>query len=187
MIDVLGLQLGTIFQGISALLLAVGIWWVRGMADRRRAVNEGAVISNNDAATIRAELRAEYDDLNKQNRIDIHDLKDKLQLTSAAQHLSEKALLEAASCQRQDRSDMASMMFVIRLLLNELKRLDPGSKVIEQAEMVLAHIEHGHHDDPSKSRALDNAEHTVADTKQAYLSATTACEEVKASEEEKEK
>lgn len=177
---------GTPFQGITAAtvlaLFALSFRsWLVNRPIMARAENERKIIDDADAAR----LRREFDDLNKQNRQDIHDLKDRLAGAIAAQHLSDKQLLEAASVQRQDRADMNSMVFLIRLLISEIKRLDPdpNNKIIEQAEVVLAHMGRG--SDPTKSDALNTAEHAVSDAKQTVRSATAACEEVKTSEAKK--
>ncbi len=166
---------------LAAIIIGGITAWFKYGPDRKRADNEGIIIANMDAER----LRREYDDLNQQNRKDIHDLKDKLAVTEAAIHQSDKALLKAASVQLQDRADMNSMMFLIDLLISEVKRLDPDpeNKIIAQAEMVLAHMrEQRTGGNPSQTPAMNTADHTLADAKQTVRSATVARDEIKASE-----
>lgn len=186
MLTILGVPLGTLSQvgtfGVLLVLLAgIVTVFIKGIPERLRVQNETKQIEMTEAEA----LRSEYTKLNDQARKDIHDFREQLQTMQAKQYFSDRKLLEAATVQRQDRADMDTMMFLIRLLISEVKRLDPtpDNAIIAQAESVLAHLTTLRGvADPSKSDALNTAEHAVADAKQTVRSATATCEEVKASE-----
>ena len=82
---------------------------------------------------------------------------------------------EAQSKRRGDKITM--MVFVLRLVMAELRRIEPNNHVMGQAELLLGQIMDD--SDPNKSDALNTAEHAVADAKQTVRSATAACDEVK--------
>lgn len=188
----------TIGNVITSALVLLAVWWIRGIPDRIRAANERKVIDNSDAAT----LRNEFNELNKLNRRDIHDLKEKAAIAEAAAHKAAKdhavdrqeydrRLLEASSVMRESRADMEHLLFIIQCLIDEVKRLDPdpdNNRSIQQADAVLLHMSRKREvpvSDPSKSNALNSAENTARDTKQADISANAAVEVVKAAEESK--
>lgn len=165
-------QWGT-FGAIMVVFAGCVTVWIKGIPERLRVRNEGRQIELTDAQL----LRQEFDELNKTNRKDIHDLKERAAKAEAAHHKAEKdhaesrrefekALMEAASVQRENRADMDHMMFIIQLLVDEVKRLDPDpshNRSIQQAEAVLLHMTNKR--DPisgeRKASAVSSAEGTV--------------------------
>lgn len=167
MIELFGLQLGTVFQGgtLLTLLLLLGVWWVRGIPDRGRVKNEGKVIDNAEAEKIRTDYAAQIKDF----RAEVHGYRNELAAIAARLTAS-----ESVSRQRSDRIN--NMMFIIRLLISELRRLDPTSIIVKQAEAMLQQME------PETSRtndALSVAEGAVADAEQTVVSATATVDEIK--------
>lgn len=157
------------------------IWWIRGWPERKRAATEAKAIELTDAAAI----RGEYTALNKLARSDIHDLRNAVTSLKAEQHDCAKQLreahaenhrlqIEATAAARVNKEEISTMMFVIRLLISELKRLDPESVIVRQAEETLTHM-NGRIDPFHKSGALAAAQSTV-------LAAENAVEEVKHAE-----
>ena len=166
MIEVLGIPLGTAFQGgtlfaiIVAAFTALGIWIKHG-PDRTRAKNEGDQIEV-DAAEV---IRTDYAQQVKEFRAEVHKYRNELH---AVQGELNKSL--RLSSQRNDRIN--NMMFIIRLLISELKRLDPDSIVVKQAEAMLIQMDRT---DGGKSSALDAAEHTL-DAAQATVAVVKKAE-----------
>lgn len=115
------------------------VWWIRGMGDRRRAENEGRIIDNSEAGVLRAEMK----ELNAQARKDIHALRNELATLTLVQGKCEKALAAAHAENQGYRDDMQTLLFLIRLLISEVKRLDkePDNAIIKQAEMTLTELE----------------------------------------------
>ena len=162
MLSELGLSLQPYISAGSLVtwaLILLAVWWVRGIPDRMRASNEARVIDNADIAARLKDWRTE-----------VHGLKNELAKVAAKQAQCDSALAEAHSVNRQNHDRMTTMMFIIRLLISELKRLDPKSVIVKQAEETLVHMNGG--GDPNKSDALNAAEHTVEAAKET-------CEEVK--------
>lgn len=144
MIEWAGIQFGTVFQGgtLAALVLLLGVWWVRGMPDRGRVRNEAKVIADEELARRYKEWRAE-----------VHELKNQLAIVLAEQRKCNQALSAALALNRP-------VLFLIRLLIREVKRLDPTSPIIDQAETTLEHLGQAI-DDPNKSDVLNAAEQAV--------------------------
>lgn len=171
MLTFLGLQLGTVFQGgtLLAVIGAVIIWWIRGAPDRQRADNEADQIKINEAELIRTDYAKQIRDF----RLEVHGYRNDLQ--DITFRLSQS---EAQSKRRGDKITM--MAFVLKLVMAELRRLDPDNQVMGQAESLLGQImDEG---DPSKSDALNTAEHAVADAKQTVRTTTATRDEVRAAE-----
>lgn len=154
MVELFGMQLGTVFQGgtmvaMMMLLGIVGRAWIVGIPERLRAANEGKM-------TAAAELSERY----KAWRVEVHGLKNDLGVVAAKQRECDKALAEAHIVNRHHESQMSTMLFLIRLLLRELERLAPNSIIVQQAKITLEQLGH----EPfsaDKSTALAAAEHTV--------------------------
>lgn len=138
---------GNVITWALVLSLAL-VWWIRGMADRRRAENEGKKIDNDAEAVLRAEMMA----LNQKNRDSYHDLANKFMSLEGTQKLCEKKLAErdrqladAHAENRTNRDDMNILKFIIRLLFGEIERLDKrkgANPVIAQAREMLEQMEH---------------------------------------------
>jgi hypothetical protein len=147
MIELFGLQLGTVFQGgtLAAMLVLLAIVaraYIVGMPERRRAANEGKVIDNAEVALRFKEWRAE-----------VHAMKNELALVQARLHQS-----DAQRARNKDRFNM--VLFILRLVMAELRRIDPESAVIKQAEALLGQVTE-QEDDPDKTPAVNAAEHTL--------------------------
>lgn len=128
-------QWGTLLAVLGGLLA----WWIKGMPERARVKNEATVIEDTEAARI----RAEYTALNKLAREDIHKLRNELAQVNAEQRKCGQALAEAHAETRSYKDDMSTLLFLIRLLVSEVKRLDPSPDniIIQQAEMMLEELE----------------------------------------------
>lgn len=150
MIEVFGVVLGTPFQGATVLsvIAAVAIWWIRGAPDRQRADNEGRQIEVAEHTLLRADYVQQIKDFRKE----VHSLRNELQVLTGQQ-------IKADGENRRYKEQVSTMMFLIRLLISELKRLDPDSVIIAQAEATLEQM--GHPLDPNKSAARQAAEDTV--------------------------
>lgn len=126
---------------VTLLGIAAGLWtaWIRGAPERRRAANEARIIDNTEAGRLRDEFMA----LHKLDRKDIHDLRNSLAILTGDQHKCTKALGEAHAENLKNRDDMRTLLFLIRLLISEVKRLDPDPEniIIKQAEMTLLELE----------------------------------------------
>lgn len=165
MLELLGIQLGTPFQGgtLLAVLLIAGVWYIRGMPDRTRAKNEGQVINDADDALKRKEWRAE-----------IHTIKNELAV-SAAELVKCNQLATAATARSEQ------LMFLYELLLSEAEAHDPTSKIVQRARLSFNRISTDLKD-PSKSDVLNTAETAVADATQTLASTKEARAEVVRSE-----
>lgn len=168
MLEVFGLQLGTLFQGgtmaaMIALLAIVGRAWIIGIPDRLRIANEGKV-------SAAAELAERY----KAWRVEVHEMKNHLMVVAGKQADCDKALAEAHSVNRHNQVQINTMLFLIRLLIRELERLAPDSLIVQQAKATLEQLGHEPFDS-GKSSARLAAEHTVK-------AAEIAVEEVKQAE-----
>lgn len=173
---------------MSSAFTALGIWLKYGPS-RMLAANAKHIIDNDAAKT----LRTEWESLNKQNRTDIHRLNNELQKIIKEQIDCAKELSEAHAINRANRDDMRTMMFLIRLLISEVKRLDPdpdNNIIIHQCEDIMAELDRRTHSSVvqpnknGKSGALVAAETAVGDAKQTVVSAIETCEEVERTEGE---
>lgn len=158
--------------GVLTLLAGLATAYIRGWPERRRAKNEAKVIDHTEAETI----RAEYQTLNKQARDDIHALRGELAAVNAAQVKCDKALTDAQADTRLYKEDMGTLLFLIRLLVSEVKRLDanPHNIIIEQAEMTV--------DELARKRgvALDTVSTVVAKAEHTVEAAQETLAEAKA-------
>jgi hypothetical protein len=180
-VSAFGLDLGTPFQGgiFGAALLMLGVvvrTYIMGMPDRARVDIERKTVET-------AEATERY----RAWRLDIHDLKNDIARVSAKQVITDGQLSAALAINRHLRSQMTTMLFLVGLLISELKRLDPKSVIVRQAEMTLEEMESHTQADPSKSDAMNIAETAVADAKQTLASTKETCEEVKRVEGEEDK
>lgn len=126
---------------VAALTACAGVVTVliRTAPDRRRAENEAKVIDNTEAAL----LRAEYTQMHETMRKRYHDLANEFQGLVGTQRACEKRLAEAHAENRGYRDDMRTLLFLARLLIKEIRRLDPDPNniIIDQAEMTLSELE----------------------------------------------
>lgn len=168
MLELFGMQLGTVFQGgtmaaMLALLAIVGRAWIIGIPERLRIANEGKASAGD-------ELAERY----KSWRVEVHEMRNSLMVVASKQADCDRALAEAHSVNRHNQVQINTMLFLIRLLIRELERLAPDSLIVQQAKATLEQLGHEPFD-PQKSTALSAAEHTVR-------AAEVAVEEVKQAE-----
>ena len=157
------------FAVVLTTFVGLAGYWIKGIPDRGRARNEEKVIDNTEAAAI----RAEFADLNKQARNDIHELRDELQKVMAQQRDCDKALAAAHAENLTYRDDMNTLFFLVRLLICEIKRLDPNpdNMIIKQAEMMLGELDR---------RRLPHGKSAEEKAKKTVLAAKETLDELKA-------
>lgn len=156
MIEAFGIPLGTVFQGgtFGAALIVLAVvarTYILGIPERARVRNEAKVIDNAEVAMRFKEWRAE-----------VHAMKNELAVVKAELHSS-----NAQRARNRDRFNM--VLFILRLVMTELRRLDPQSAVIRQADALLAQVTE---EEESPEDAVSAAKATVA-------SAEVTLEEVK--------
>ncbi len=123
--------------GAGALVAAIlvlgtmGVRWITGMPDRTRAGNEREQLKINEAELIRTDYAAQIQEF----RVEVHSYRNELAKLQIA--LSKTQNL---SLRRGDRLNM--VFFILRLVMGELRRLDPNSDVLAQAEALLSRVEH---------------------------------------------
>lgn len=161
--EFLGLPFGTVFQAgtlavaVASFFTAVGIW-IRYGPDRKRAANEEKIIDNESIA---ARL--------KEFRVEVHGLRNELQAIQGQLHTAQNQ-----SARRGDKLNM--LLFILKMVMDELSARDPDNMVLRQARSLLARVEE-EPEPQGRSNALKAAEETVE-------AARTAVNEVKRSESE---
>ncbi len=154
--SLLGMPLGTLPQWgafLSLLTLIAGCItvYIKGIPERLRVTNEGVALK----AKIEEDLRGEAAMRFKEFRTEVHSLRNEL-----AKYVTELTISEAS---RRRGSDKLSMMaFVLKLVMGELRRLDPKSQIVDQAEKLLEGILEDDPPEADKSKALKQAEFTVS-------------------------
>jgi hypothetical protein len=161
------------FLSLVAIIMGGIIVYIKGIPERGRVRNEATVIDV-DADTV---LRAEYVEQIKEFRREVHGYRNELQVIQG-----ELTRSESASRRRGDR--IRNMEFVIRLLVSELKRLQPnGSIVVDQAEAMMAQMDRdGAEDGRHKSTALQSAETAVTAARKTVRSAEHTVVEINVNE-----
>jgi hypothetical protein len=140
MITFLGAQMGTVFQG-GTLLAVLGlalVWWIRGAPERARAKNEARKIEADEHTLIRTDYVQQIKDW----RVEVHALRNELHALEGEQRKSSKDIAAATSLIRNYEDDRRTMLFLIRLLISELERLDPNSIIVRQAKETLEQMGH---------------------------------------------
>jgi hypothetical protein len=144
---------GTPLQGVTAGLIAafgaLGIWYIRGWPERKRAANETTVIT----AKIEEELRGEAAQRFREFRAEVHALRNELQ-----QVRGELQQSHAKSMRRGDKLNM--VLFILRMVMDELASKEPRNKILAQARTLLSRVEDEPHD-KNNSSAVNAAEETV--------------------------
>lgn len=83
--------------GIWVLVFGLAAWWVRGMADRRRAANEGVTVESTAASQLIAHLQAEIGRLSSRLDLVEQDLRDSRSEVSRLRHrLANHETIESA-------------------------------------------------------------------------------------------
>ncbi len=161
--------LGTVFQGATFVTLLLAIvggaftvfrYWIQGTPERNRVLNEGRALQakiETDAKALQLKIA---EDLQKDTaewlqkfRDEIHLLRNELGVARAELHRT-----AAVSLRRGDKLNM--MLFILRLVMDELASKDPDNKVLKQANQLLTRIEDEPHVE-GNSTALNQAEDTV--------------------------
>ncbi len=162
------------------LILIAGTlgWWIKGMAERGRVKNEGVIIQAEIEAKARAiqgkieeAFRGEAATRFQEFREEVHGLRNDVARLEAN--------LYNATTQSGRRGDKLNMvLFILRLVMDELATRDPTNKILAQARQLLTRVEDEPHE-KGNSTALNQAEDTVE-------AAQATVREVKAEEAKKE-
>lgn len=168
---IFGLDTGTFPQwGMFVSLLGIiagGITvFIKGIPQRVKA--------NSDA---RHADHADYASQIKEFRDEVHGYRNELHLV-----LNRLSLSESTSRRRGDR--IKNMLFVLRLVMGELRKHDPKNSILEQAETMLSQMDEGEESDIGsiKSNPLRAAEDTMHAAKSTLHTAERTVSEVKATE-----
>jgi len=173
MLEIGGLQLGTIFQGatfaaiITAIMGALGIWIKYG-PERGRVSNERKELELSEME----KALAAYAEQIKVFRDEVHKYRNELQAVQGELHTSDKI-----SSQRSNWVN--DLVFVIELLIAELETDKPKSLAVKQAKEVIKRMGAG---DPAKTDAMNTAESAVRDAQQTLRSTEHTVVEIKADE-----
>lgn len=122
-------QWGT-FLGVIAGLIGLATVYVRGIPQRVRANSEANQATN-----------ADYLKQIEGFRADVHSYKNEVMGLQGQLRKVEAALLRAESGSRLRADRITNMTFIIKLLISELRRLDPNSIIVAQAEALLLQME----------------------------------------------
>lgn len=131
MLSSIGLLPGTVpqwgaFLSLLAILMGAVTVYIRGIPERLRARNEADKIKIDAAEKIRTDYANQIRDF----RAEVHGYRNDLHVITAR-----LATSEATSRHRADKLRM--MAFIVRLVLEELRSINPNNKVIGQAEDLL--------------------------------------------------
>ena len=146
-IDLSGLpEWGLFFTGLSILAGLITVY-IRGIPDRRRVELEEKSMTGQQYAAQIAEFRKE-----------VHGYRNEL-------HVVQRDLERAESKSRQRGDRIVALTIVIKLVMSELRRLDPQSLILTQAEDLLSQmIEEDRPETAAEAarQTLEAAERTVA-------------------------
>ncbi len=158
-------------------IIGAFVWWIKGMAERGRVKNEGTIIQAKIEAEARAlqgkieeTFRGEAATRFREFREEVHGLRNDVARLEANLHNA-----TAQSGRRGDKLNM--VLFILRLVMDELATRDPTNKILAQARALLARVEDEPHE-KGNSTALNQAEDTVE-------AAQATVREVKAEEAKK--
>ena len=135
-------QWGT-FAALIAAIVGWGTVYIKGSPLRTKANSDARQADNADYADQIKLFRDEVRSLNREVKV----LQERL--TQA----------ESASRLRADR--ITNMTFIIRLLISELRRLDPNSIIVQQAEALMKQMDYVEAPAAEADRAIDKAQDTV--------------------------
>lgn len=103
--------------------------YIKGVPDRQRAATEATKVTGDQHAEQIKELREELRRLTGE----LHSYVNDLQIMGIRLNKSES--------ESRRRGDLiTNMTFIIRLLISELRRLDPNSVIVAQAEALMAQM-----------------------------------------------
>lgn len=136
-------QWGT-FAALLAGIVAAVTAYIRGSPHRTKANSDAKQADN-----------ADYADQIKLFRNDVNAL------TSRVNVLQER-LTQSESNNRIRADRITNMTFIIRLLISELRRIDPNSIIVQQAEALLKQMDHVEGTPTVEAdRAVEKAQDTV--------------------------
>jgi dihydroxyacetone kinase len=135
-------QWGTFLAALSMLIGLITVY-IKGIPDRHRVRIEETQVTGQQYAEQITEFRKE-----------VHGYRNEL-------HIIQRDLERAESKARQRADRIVALTVVVKLVMSELRRLDPKSLILEQAEDILGQII----EEPSET-AADAAKRTVAAAEQ---------------------
>lgn len=153
------LGIGTFPQWILLItVLGGGVTvFIKGIPQRTKANSDAKQAENNDYAQQIKELRVE-----------MHGYRNEL-------HVLQQRLSQAESSSRVRADRITNMMFIVRLLISELRRLDPQSVIVNQAEALLEQMDRA---DTHPMTATETAERAVTKAKQTVKAAEATVTEL---------
>ena len=143
--------IGAVFQGATFFTVLSGAlyFWIKGMPDRGRVKNETTAMQ----AKIEEDLRNEAALRFKEFRQEVHGLRNEL--------MAARAELQHTVTQSLRRADKLNMvLFILRLVMDELHTKEPANKVLAQAHSLLSRVEDEPHE-VGNSTTLNHAVDTV--------------------------
>lgn len=138
---------------VTVLTTAIGLAtvWIRGIPERRRADIEERGLTGQQYAAQIADFRKE-----------VHGYRNEL-------HIIQRDLEKSESRARQRADRIVALTVVVKLVMSEIKRLDPKSLILAQAEELLTQMMEDDKPETAAQAArqtLEAAERTVAKVEQ---------------------
>ena len=135
-------QWGT-FAALITAIVGWGTVYIKGSPHRTEA-NSNAKQADN----------ADYADQIKLFRDDVKALNSRV-------NVLQERLTQSESNNRIRADRITNMTFIIRLLISELRRIDPNSIIVQQAEALLKQMDHVETPTVEADRAVEKAQDTV--------------------------
>jgi hypothetical protein len=137
---------GTFITVLTTALGLLGVW-IKGIPERRRAETEDKGLTGQQYAAQIADFRKE-----------VHGYRNEL-------HIIQRDLEKSESRARQRADRIVALTVVVKLVMSEIKRLDPKSSILAQAEELLTQLVEEDKPETAAQAArqtLEAAERTVA-------------------------
>ena len=154
-------QWGTFVTLLVAIMGGITVW-IKGMPERGRVEIERVSLT----ARIEEEIRGEAAERFREFRLEVHALRNELHAVRF-----ELQTTAAKSVRRGDKLNM--LLFILRMVMDELHSKEPENKTLAQARIMLARVEEEPHQ-PGASSALHAAEDTVDAAKAAVIEVKAA-------------
>lgn len=106
--------------------------YIKGIPQRIKASSDAKQAEN-----------ADYADQIQKFRDEVHGYRNELQASRNEIHAMQGRLTAAESASRLRADRITNMTFIIRLLISELRRLDPQSIIVQQAEALMNQMQAG--------------------------------------------
>lgn len=152
-------QWGT-FLGILIGLIGLATVFVKGIPERTKAISEAKQADNSDYAKQIKDLIDQVHDL----RNELQENRNDLRATRREVDEVNKRLTQSESSSRQRADRITNMTFIIRLLISELRRIDPNSIIVQQAEALLEQMDIGEKSTVAAADVADRAVEKAQDT-----------------------